>query len=41
MGVDHGRAHVGMTEQGLHGADVVARLQQVSSEAVPPIPMSE
>ena len=32
MGVDHGRAHVGVAEQALHGAYVGARLQQMRGE---------
>jgi hypothetical protein len=34
MGVDHRRADIGMAEQFLHGADVVARLQQVGGEGM-------
>ncbi len=32
MGVDHGRADVGVAEQLLHGADVGAGLEQVGGE---------
>lgn len=35
MRVDHRRAHVVVTQQLLHGADVVAVFQQVGGEAVP------
>jgi len=41
MGVDHGRGHVAVAQQFLHRADVVTRLQQVGSEGVAPMPMSE
>src|SRR5450755_788992 len=34
VGVDHGRSHVGMTQELLHGSDVVPGLQQVSRERV-------
>ena len=34
MRVDHRRLHVGMTEQFLHRADVVARLQEVCCKRV-------
>jgi len=37
VGIDHRRAHVGMAEQFLNRADVVARLQQVRCERMPPI----
>jgi methionyl-tRNA synthetase len=40
MGVDHGGAHIGMAQQFLHGADVVARLQQMRGERMAPIPTS-
>lgn len=32
MGVDHRGRHVGVAEQFLHGADVVAAFEQVSGE---------
>ena len=34
MGVDHGRAHVFVTQKLLDGANVVARFEQVGSEGV-------
>jgi hypothetical protein len=34
VGVDHGRADVGVAEQLLHGADVVAAFQQVGGEGM-------
>ena len=34
VGVDHGRSQVFVTEQGLDGADVCARLEEVAGEAV-------
>ena len=38
--VDHRRLHVGVTEQFLHRADVVARLQEVRCKGVAPMPRS-
>ncbi len=35
MGVDHGRLHILVAEEFLHGPDVVARFQQMRGEAVP------
>lgn len=32
MGVDHSRAHIGVPEQLLHGADVIAILEQMGRE---------
>jgi hypothetical protein len=40
MGVNHRGADIIMAEQFLHGADVVAGLEQVSREAVPVMPSS-
>ena len=37
MGVDHGRADVGVAEQLLHGADVGAGLEQVGGERMAPM----
>ncbi len=34
MGVDHGRAHIAVAEQFLHGADVGAALRQMGGEGV-------
>jgi len=35
MGVDHGRAHIPVTQQFLNGADVVTVLQEVRRKRVP------
>jgi len=35
MGVNHGGADVGVTEEFLNGADIVAGLQEMGCEAVP------
>lgn len=35
MGVDHGGGDIAMAEQLLHGANVIAALEQVGGEAVP------
>jgi len=35
MRIEHGRAHVRMTEQFLYRADVIALFKQVGGEAVP------
>ena len=35
MGVDHRRAHVGVAQQLLHRADVIAAFQKVRGEGVP------
>jgi len=37
MGVDHRRLHIAVAEQLLHGADVVAGLQQVRGKGVAPM----
>ena len=34
MGVDHGRGHIGMAQQSLNGAHVVAALQQMVGKTV-------
>jgi hypothetical protein len=39
--VNHGFAQVGMAEQQLDGAQVGAGFDQMSGEAVPPIPVPE
>ena len=35
MGIDHGRRHVRVTQQLLHGADIVAGLEQMSCKRMP------
>jgi hypothetical protein len=35
MGVDHRRRHLGVAQELLHGADVVARLEQMGGEGMP------
>ena len=35
MRIDHGRAYIRLTEELLHGADVIAIFKQVGGEAVP------
>jgi hypothetical protein len=35
MGVDHGRIHVGMAQEFLNGADVIAIFEQMRREGVP------
>ena len=35
MGIDHGRTNILVTEQFLHGANVIAILKEMSSKAMP------
>src|SRR5947199_4121060 len=35
MSVDHGRAHIAMTQQLLHGPDIVTRLEELRGERMP------
>jgi hypothetical protein len=40
VGVNHRRTHIGVAEQFLHCADIVASLEHVGSKAVPAMPRS-